>query len=50
LFCSSEHSESFDEYVERLAVLLLKDLVKSLTIFFEDDDFVKELLFIFLGS
>jgi len=50
LFCSSELSESFDEYVEELAVLLLKDLVRSLTIFFEDEDFVKVLFFLFLGS
>jgi len=50
LICSSEHSESFDEIDEELAVLLLKDLVKSLTIFFEDEDFVAELFFIFLGT
>jgi len=34
-------SESLDEDFEGLAVFLLKDLVKSLTIFFEDEDLVE---------
>jgi len=50
LFLSSEDSESLDENAEGFAVFLSKDLVKSLAIFFEGDDFVEKLFFIFLGS
>jgi len=41
LVISVEDSESLDEDFEGLAVFLLKYLVKSLTIFFEDEDFVE---------
>lgn len=50
LLISCEDSESLDEDVETLALFLLKDLVKSLTLFLEDEDFEEELFCISLGS